>query len=140
MCTRIHRDRHRDTQTYTVTQTQALTETYIYTDTHIQRQTHRNTHIDTHRAGPDHCFRSGFTSLWAKSLQSCLALHDPRDCSLPVSPSVGFSRQEYWSGLPFSPPGNLRNPGIKPASLMYPALGGRFFTISATWEALYVIT
>ena len=30
--------------------------------------------------------------------------------------SMGFSRQEYWSGLPFSPPGDLPNPGIKPAS------------------------
>ena len=30
--------------------------------------------------------------------------------------SMGFSRQEYWSGLPFPPPGDLPNPGIKPAS------------------------
>jgi len=33
-----------------------------------------------------------------------------------------FSRQEYWSGLPFSPPGDLTNPGIKPTSLTSPAL------------------
>ena len=39
--------------------------------------------------------------------------------------SMGFSRQEYWSGLPFSPPGDLPNPGIGPAS---PALAGRFFS------------
>ena len=39
--------------------------------------------------------------------------------------SMGFSRQEYWSGLPFPSPGNLPNPGIKPPS---PALPGRFFT------------
>ena len=38
---------------------------------------------------------------------------------------MGFSRQEYWSGLPFPPPGDLPNPGIKPVS---PALAGRFFT------------
>ena len=38
---------------------------------------------------------------------------------------MGFSRQEYWSGLPFPPPGDLPNPGIKPGS---PALAGRFFT------------
>ena len=49
--------------------------------------------------------------------------------------SMGFSRQEYWSGLPFHPPGNLPDPGIKPASLMSPALGGGFFTTSTTWEA-----
>ena len=49
--------------------------------------------------------------------------------------SMGFSRQEYWSGLPCSPPGDLPNPGIKPASLMSPALAGGFFTTSAIWEA-----
>ena len=36
--------------------------------------------------------------------------------------SMGFPRQEYWKGLPFPPPGELPNPGIKPASLMSPAL------------------
>ena len=39
--------------------------------------------------------------------------------------SVGFSRQEYWSGLPLPPPGDLPNPGMEPTS---PALAGRFFT------------
>jgi len=39
--------------------------------------------------------------------------------------SMVFPRQEYWSGLPCPPPGDLRDPGIKPAS---PALAGRFFT------------
>ena len=50
--------------------------------------------------------------------------------------SVGFPRQEYWSGFPFPPPGGLPSPGIKPASLTSPALAGGFFTTSATWEAL----
>ena len=49
--------------------------------------------------------------------------------------SQGFSRQEYWSGLPWPPPGDLPGPGIKPASLMSPALAGKFFTTIATWEA-----
>ena len=48
--------------------------------------------------------------------------------------SIGFSRQEYWSGLPCPPPGGLPHPEIKPASLMSPALAGRFFTTSTTWE------
>ena len=48
---------------------------------------------------------------------------------------MGFSRQEYWSGLPFSSPEDLPGPGIKPTSLMSPVLAGRFFTSSATWEA-----
>ena len=42
--------------------------------------------------------------------------------------SMGFSRQEYWSALPFHPPGNLPDPEMKPASLVSPALAGRFFT------------
>ena len=46
-----------------------------------------------------------------------------------------FSGQEYWSGLPCPPPGDLPHPGIKPMSLMSPALAVRFFTTSATWEA-----
>ena len=41
--------------------------------------------------------------------------------------SIRFSRREYWNGLPFSPPGDLPNPGIEPASLTSPALAGRFF-------------
>ena len=43
--------------------------------------------------------------------------------------SMKFSRQEYWSGLPFPSPGDLPNPGIKLVTLMSPALAGRFFTI-----------
>ena len=50
--------------------------------------------------------------------------------------SMGFSRQEYWSGLPCPPPpGEFPDPGIKSTSLMIPALSGRFFTTSITWEA-----
>ena len=49
---------------------------------------------------------------------------------------MGFSRQGYWSGLPCPSPGALPNPGIKPTSLMSPALAGRFFTTSATWDTL----
>ena len=46
--------------------------------------------------------------------------------------SIGFSRQEYWSGSPFSPPRDLPDPGIQPTSLMSLALTGGFFTTSAT--------
>ena len=49
---------------------------------------------------------------------------------------MGFSWQEYWSGLPCSPPGDLPDPGIDPMSLKSPALAGGFFTTSATWEVL----
>ena len=51
--------------------------------------------------------------------------------------SLGFFRQEYWSGLSFPSPGDLPNPGIKPASLTSPVLAGGFFITRATWEALY---
>ena len=48
--------------------------------------------------------------------------------------SMEFSRQEYWSRLRLPTPGDLPDPEIEPASLVSPALGGRFFTIRATWE------
>ena len=67
--------------------------------------------------------------------QSCPALCDPMDCSLSVPLSMEFSRQEYWSGLPFPTPGDLPDPEIKPASLASPALASKFFTTSATQEA-----
>ena len=49
--------------------------------------------------------------------------------------SMGFSRPEYWSGLPCPPPRDLPSARIEPASLASPALSGRFFTTGATWEA-----
>ena len=49
--------------------------------------------------------------------------------------------REYWSGLPWPPPGDLPYPGVKPVSLGSPALAGGFFTTSATWEApVYLVT
>ena len=48
--------------------------------------------------------------------------------------SMGFSKQEYWSGLPWPPPGDLSDPGIEPVSLAAPALAGKVFTTSSTWE------
>ena len=53
-------------------------------------------------------------------------------CQAPLS--LGFSRQEYWSGLPFPSPGDLPDPGIEPTSVTYPALAGRFFITSAAWK------
>ena len=45
---------------------------------------------------------------------------------------MGFSRQEYWSGLPYPPPGDLPNPGIEPTFLTSSALAAGLFTTSAT--------
>ena len=55
-----------------------------------------------------------FVTLWAGA------------CQFPLS--MGLSRQEYWSGLPCPPPGDLPHPGIKPVSLLSPALADGFFT------------
>ena len=63
-----------------------------------------------------------FATLWTVACQARL--------------SMEFSRQEYWSGLPFPSPGDLPDPGMEPASLMSPALTGGFFTMTVTWEAL----
>ena len=59
--------------------------------------------------------------------------------------SLGFPRQEYWSGLPSSPPGDLPDPGIKPMSVASPAIARGFFTTlilfgtSTTWGAPYTV-
>ena len=54
----------------------------------------------------------------------------------PAPLSMGFSRQKYWNGLPWPPPGDLPKPGIEPAILMSPVMTSGFFTTSITWEAL----
>ena len=63
-----------------------------------------------------------FACVRAKLLQSRLTLCNPMDHSPPAPLSMGFSREEYWSGLPCPPPGDLSNLGIKPTSLKSPAL------------------
>ena len=57
-----------------------------------------------------------FLSMKVLVAQSCPTLCNPRDFGLPGSLSMGFSRQEYWSGLPFPSPGDLPNAGLKPES------------------------
>ena len=59
----------------------------------------------------------------------------PWTVALQAPLSVGFSRQDYWSGFPCSPSGDLPDLGIKPESLMSPTLAGGFFTTSTIWEA-----
>ena len=57
-------------------------------------------------------------------------------CWAPLS--MGFSRQEYWSGLPWPPSGDLPDPVIKLTSLVFPAVASGFFTTSATWKAHFI--
>ena len=56
----------------------------------------------------------------------------------PAPLSLEFSRQEYWSGLPCPPPGNLPNPGMEPRSPVSPALAGAFFTAEPPGKPLYL--
>ena len=65
-------------------------------------------------------------------VQSCPTLCGPVDCSCQAPLSMRFSRQEFWSGWPFPPPGHLPDPGIEHLSPASPALAGRFFTTSTT--------
>ena len=66
----------------------------------------------------------------AQSLQSCLVLCDPINFSPPGFSAHGFSRQEYWSGLPRLPPEDLPEQGTKAESAMSPTSAGGFFTTS----------
>ena len=73
--------------------------------------------------------------------QSCPTLCDPMDYIARQAPlSMESSKQEYWSGLPFPPPGDLPDPGIEPVS---PALAGGFFTAEPpgkpVWSAVHVL-
>ena len=66
--------------------------------------------------------------------------HELQPCQAPQS--MEFSRQEYWSGLPFPPPGNHHNPGIQLVSPVSPALEGGFFTTAPPgkpWGAWYYV-
>ena len=67
-----------------------------------------------------------------KAVQSCPTLEIPWNIAPQAPLSMGFSRQEHWSGLPCPPPRDLPNPGVKPASLTSPALADGFFTTRAT--------
>ena len=66
-----------------------------------------------------------FATLWTAAHQAPL--------------SMGFSRQEYWSGLPYPPPGDLPDPRIEPTSPVSYIAGG-FFTYWATWKVRYTYT
>ena len=72
------------------------------------------------------CLLSHFGCVWLFATLWTVA------CQAPLS--MEFSSQEYWSGLPCPPAGYLPDPGIKPTSLMSPALASRLFTTSTTWE------
>ena len=70
-----------------------------------------------------------------KSLSRILLFATPWTVTYQAPPSMGFSRQEYWRGLPCPPPGDLPHPGIEPTSPVDNALPSRFFITSATFSS-----
>ena len=71
----------------------------------------------------------------AKLLQLCPDFLTLKTVACQAPLSAGFCRQEYYSGLPCPPTGDLPDPGAEPAGLTSPALAGVFFITNATWEA-----
>ena len=69
---------------------------------------------------------------------SCIWLWDTMDCSPPGSSVHGILQARILEWLPCPPPGDSPHPGTEPESLTSPVLAGRFFTTSATWEALWL--
>ena len=68
-----------------------------------------------------------------KSLSHVRLFVTPWTVAYQAPLSMGFSRQEYWSGLPLPSRGDLSDPGIEPTSLTSPSVAGRFLTTSAIW-------
>ena len=89
------------------------------------------------------CFSDVSRSLSSRCHDPCVCAKSFRRVGLFPTPgtvahqSLGFSRQEHWSGLPCPPPGELPDSGIKPASHYISRIAGRFFTTSTTWEACH---
>ena len=83
------------------------------------------------RSHPPHPIPSphSLACVGVRSHFSCVRLFaTPQTVACKAPPSMGFSRQEHWSGLPCRPPGDLPHPGIEPVSPSAPALAARFFT------------
>ena len=104
---------------------------------HIEKQRHHFAN-----KGP-YCQSYDFSSshVWmlfcACVLNQVWLFETPWTIALQAPLSKEFSKQEYWSGLPFSTPGHLPAPGIELLSLASPALAGGFFTHCATWGSNY---
>ena len=78
---------------------------------------------------------TGHSPVHAKSLSSVQLFVNLWTIAHQALLSMEFSRQEYQSGMPFPPPGDVPDPRTEHMSLMCSALRGRFFTTKVTWEA-----
>ena len=103
-----------------------------YTQMVVSKSNHRLPYILCTICGDISFFSGSPRCVDAKSLQSCLTLCDPMDVAHQAPLSMGFSRQEYRSGLPCPPPGDPPKPEIKPVRLTSPILAGGFFTTNTT--------
>ena len=125
-------------------------KTYIHTHTHTHTITKLSEKSITQSSQKKErtwmSTKWGMAKLWHTHTHVCMLSHFSHVRLLAtlwtvahqVPLSMGFSRPEHWSGLPHPLPGDRPNPGTEPASLKSPALVGRFFTISATWEAPHI--
>ena len=97
-------------------------------------------HINLRLSSPQNCEKEiPSDDACMLSCLNCVCLFDTLwSVAHQVPLSMRFSRQEYWRGLPCLPARGRPNPGIKPASLLSPALAGGFFTTSAAWECYFV--
>ena len=82
-----------------------------------------------------HCFFRCEGMKEGVSAQLCLTFCDSIDCISPGSSVLWISQAKYWSRLPFPTPGDLPNPGLKPTSLMPPALAGEFLPLAPPGKA-----
>ena len=80
-------------------------------------------------------FPQGYSICWLSCGIHVFGIAAPWTVACQAPLLMEFSRQEYWSGLPFPSPGDLAYPEIEPSLLESSAVAGGFFTISATWEA-----
>ena len=117
---------HTHIYVYTYIYTHIYVYTYIYTHIYVYTYVYIHTYV---------CIYVLFQILLPYKLLCCLCVIScvqlfatPWTVAHQAPLSMGFSRQEYWSGLPFPAPGDLSDSGIKPGSPASPSLAGGFFT------------
>ena len=89
--------------------------------------------VSLDKSSDQSCFPLGNEGMFSSNACACMLSYvllfvTPSSAACQVPLSIGFPRQEHWSGLPFPPPGDLPDAGIQPASPVIPALAGGFFT------------
>ena len=80
------------------------------------------------RVSPDNDLFKGCVCMFVYVLSGVRFFAAPQTVAHHAPMSMGFSRQEYWNGLPYPPQGDLPDPGMEHTSPLSPALPGRFFT------------